>query len=87
MFKNTALASVISVTELFLVTEETTEQSFRFLEAYAAAAIMYLLMTAAWSLIQMWIERATFVPGTRPRPKPIPRPPVVAYLRRVIPIG
>lgn len=70
MFKSTSLASVISVTDLFRVTEELTQESFRFLEAYAAAALMYLLMTWVWTLIQARLERVAYIPGTGPAPRP-----------------
>lgn len=63
MFKNTSLASVISVTELFQVTQQVASQSFRYLEAFSAAALMYLIMTGIWSIVQLQIERATHIPG------------------------
>ena len=65
MFKYTSLVSVISMTELFQVTQETADASFQYLVTYSVAAAYYLLMTGVWSFAQRAIERAYRVPGTQ----------------------
>lgn len=65
MFKNTSLVSVISMSELFRVTEEAIQTSFKVLELLAIASIYYLLLTGAWTLIQHWIELRLRIPGSR----------------------
>lgn len=65
MFKYTSLVSVISMTELFRVTEELSDATFQYLEIYAVAASYYLAMTFAWTLVQRWIERFTTIPGSQ----------------------
>ncbi len=55
--KNTSLVSVISMTELFRATDNLIQGSFRVLEALTVATIYYLLLTAAWTLLQQLVER------------------------------
>lgn len=57
MMKNTSLASVIGVTEMFLVTQEISSTSFNTFEIYAVAALYYLALTTVWGFIQTAIER------------------------------
>lgn len=57
MMKNTALASVIGVQELFMVTTEINSTTFYTFEIFTAAAIYYLALTTVWGLIQSAIER------------------------------
>ena len=65
MFKTTSLVSVISMAELFRVTEGVAQQSFRFLEVFAVAALLYLLMTWVWGFIQSGIEVVSAIPGSQ----------------------
>lgn len=55
--KNTSLVSAISMTELFRATDNLIQGSFRVLEALSVATIYYLLLTAAWTLLQRAFER------------------------------
>lgn len=57
MMKNTSLASVIGVSEMFLVTQEINSSTFNTFEIYTVAAIYYLALTTVWGFIQSAIER------------------------------
>lgn len=57
MMKNTTLASVIGVSEMFLVTQEISSTTFNTFEIYAVAAIYYLALTTVWGFVQSRIER------------------------------
>ncbi len=57
MMKNTSLASVIGVSEMFLVTQEISSTTFNVFEIYAVAALYYLALTTVWGFIQTAIER------------------------------
>lgn len=57
MMKNTSLANVISVSEMFLVTQEINSTTFNTFEIYSVAALYYLALTTVWSFIQSAIER------------------------------
>jgi polar amino acid transport system substrate-binding protein len=56
MLKTTAVTSVISVEELLRRTELLMQDRFLVLELFAVAAIYYLLMTSAWTVLQHRIE-------------------------------
>jgi len=56
MLKTTAITSVISVEELLRRTELLMQDRFLVLELFAVAAIYYLLMTSAWTVLQHRIE-------------------------------
>jgi polar amino acid transport system substrate-binding protein len=56
MLKTTAVTSVISVEELLRRTELLMQDKFLVLELFAVAAIYYLLMTSAWTVVQHRIE-------------------------------
>ncbi|HEU5368625.1 MAG TPA: amino acid ABC transporter permease [Ktedonobacterales bacterium] len=58
MMKNTALASVISLLELFGTVEQFAAAIFASLELFFVACVWYLLLTTLWSLVQRWLERA-----------------------------
>ncbi|MHB8621538.1 MAG: amino acid ABC transporter permease/ATP-binding protein, partial [Chloroflexota bacterium] len=57
LIKNTSLASVISVDELTLRSQELVAGNFQFLPIFSAAAIDYLAVTSLVVLVQMWVER------------------------------
>jgi len=57
MMKNTSLASVIGLSEMFLVTQEISSTTFNVFEIYAVAAIYYLALTTVWGIVQSAIER------------------------------
>lgn len=56
MLKVTSLASVIGVPELFQTTGTYAAQTFRVFELFIGLAINYVIMTAAWSVVQSLIE-------------------------------
>ncbi len=56
MLKTTAITSVISMEELLRRTELLIQDRFMVLELFAVAAIYYLVMTSAWTLVQHRIE-------------------------------
>ncbi len=56
--KNSALASIIAVPELTLRTQQLASATFDYFEIYFATAVMYLVLTAALTLIQLAVERA-----------------------------
>ena len=56
ILKDTSLVSVIGLSELTLVAEETYSRNFRVLEVLIGAGLYYLLLTAVWSLVQAVIE-------------------------------
>lgn len=65
MFKYTSLVSIISMTELFQVTQQAADATFEYLAIYSVAAAYYLAMTGLWTLVQRVIEGAIQVPGTQ----------------------
>jgi polar amino acid transport system permease protein len=58
MMKNTSLAAVISLLELFGTAEQFAAAIFASLELFFVACIWYLFLTTLWSLVQRWLERA-----------------------------
>src|SRR5215213_8118220 len=57
MLKNTSLASVIFVNELTFRSQQVVGQNFKFFTVFAAAGIIYLVMTSVLSLVQSLLER------------------------------
>lgn len=57
MMKNTSLAYVIGVQDLFMVTTEINSTTFNTFEILTAAALYYLALTTLWGFIQSAIER------------------------------
>jgi polar amino acid transport system permease protein len=74
MFKYTSLVSIISMTELFQVTQQAADATFQYLTIYSVAAAYYLAMTGVWTLVQQAIEKAVRVPGTQAAQKAVKRP-------------
>ncbi len=73
MLKQTSLLSVIGVTELFRISSNINSSDFKTFEIFSVAALWYLLLTSAWSLVQHWIEgrlarseRAVVATGEKP---------------------
>jgi polar amino acid transport system permease protein len=56
MLKQTSLLSIIGVTELFRASSNINSVDFKTFEIFFVAAIWYLLLTTAWSVIQHRIE-------------------------------
>ncbi|WP_200942234.1 amino acid ABC transporter permease [Angustibacter sp. Root456] len=65
MMKSTSLLSVIGVQEMFLTAQSINSATFKTFEIFLAAAVYYLLLTGAWTIIQRWIEHR-FNKGIRP---------------------
>jgi len=57
LLKNSSLASVISVNELTLRSEQIVSANFQFFPVFIAAGIQYLIMTTMISLVQARLER------------------------------
>jgi His/Glu/Gln/Arg/opine family amino acid ABC transporter permease subunit len=57
LLKLTSLASVISLHELLTAATVRGTSNFLFLEAYAAAAVYYLVLVSILMIVQAWLER------------------------------
>lgn len=60
MLKTTTLLTILAVPELFVTFQNlngSSGTSFHPFELFLAAAVIYLVMTTIWSVIQGWIER------------------------------
>jgi polar amino acid transport system permease protein len=57
MLKLTSIASVIFVNELTYRAQQVVGQNFKFFTVFAAAAAIYLALTSAIALLQIWLER------------------------------
>ena len=57
LLKTTSLASVISLTELMAITQQSVSATFRYAEFYAVAAVYYLVMVYALTWLQGRVER------------------------------
>ena len=57
MLKLTSIASVIFVNELTFRAQQIVGQNFKFFTVFAAAAVIYLVMTSAISIVQAVLER------------------------------
>lgn len=56
LLKTTSLTSAISMEELLRRTNLLIQERFLTLELFVVASIYYLVMTSAWSIVQMWLE-------------------------------
>jgi polar amino acid transport system permease protein len=57
MLKLTSIASVIFVNELTFRSQQVVGQNFKFFTVFGAAAVIYLCLTSAISVMQIWLER------------------------------
>jgi polar amino acid transport system permease protein len=57
LLKATSIASVISMEELMRRSEMVMQVKFDVLEVFAAAAVLYLVMTTVWDRVQRRLER------------------------------
>jgi polar amino acid transport system permease protein len=57
MLKSTSLASILSVNELTLRSEQIVAVNFKFFPVFAAAGVLYLAMTTLIALCQLFLER------------------------------
>ncbi|MCG8547350.1 MAG: amino acid ABC transporter permease [Alphaproteobacteria bacterium] len=63
VIKNSSLALTIGVLELTAQTRQIEEYTFQGFEAFTAATILYVLVTAVVMGIMRWAEKKTAVPG------------------------
>src|SRR6185437_4945115 len=56
IIKNTSLASVITVGELTLRSEQVVSTNFKYAAVFAAAGVLYLIATTVVMLVQSWLE-------------------------------
>ena len=68
VLKGTSLASVIAVNELTLRSQQIVAQNFKFFPVFAAAGLMYLVVTTLISGIQYVLERRVSPDVDRRRP-------------------
>ena len=55
--KDTAVLSVISVTELFFQTKSVAGANFKFAESFFIATVIYIILTFTATRILRWVER------------------------------
>src|SRR5258707_10216490 len=65
--KNSSLASVISVQELTLRSTQLASSTFDFFSIFFASGLIYLVLTTAVSVIQLFVERALDLDRTTPQ--------------------
>lgn len=63
VIKNSSLALTIGVLELTAQTRQIEEYTFQGFEAFTAATVLYVLVTAVVMGIMRWLETKTAVPG------------------------
>ncbi len=79
MIKGTSIASVIFVNELTFRAQQIVGQNFKFFTVFAAAGILYLLLTSAVALAQFYLEKYYSLEASTKKPaKAIPAGEVVA---------
>jgi polar amino acid transport system permease protein len=71
LIKGTSIASVIFVNELTFRAQQIVGQNFKFFTVFAAAGIIYLIMTSAIAVAQFYLERS-FSPDAENKPAPSP---------------
>lgn len=63
LIKNTSVAYSIGLTELFFRTREMGELTFRYFEAFAAATVIYIVISMLANRVMAALERHVRVPG------------------------
>jgi His/Glu/Gln/Arg/opine family amino acid ABC transporter permease subunit len=80
LLKLTSLASVISLQELLTASENLAAVQFKYIEAYAAALVYYLVIVSILMIVQSWLERRfTWTSSRRPRLAPAPAVPAIPH--------
>lgn len=74
LIKGTSIASVIFVNELTFRAQQIVGQNFKFFTVFAAAGILYLIMTSAVAALQSYLERR-FNPEAKHQDTPPPTTP------------
>lgn len=83
MFKDTALVSTIAVADLMFRSNVIATQSYKALEVFTTAAVIYFVIAFPVSLITSHIERRSLQP---PKPKPFKRT-VAPATNHIVPEG
>src|SRR3982074_3234181 len=79
MVKGTSIASVIFVNELTFRSQQIVGQNFKFFTVFAAAGIIYLILTSAVALAQFYLEKYYNLEASKRTPaKPVPAGAVAA---------
>jgi polar amino acid transport system permease protein len=73
MIKGTSIASVIFVNELTFRSQQIVGQNFKFFTVFAAAGIIYLIMTSAVAAAQYYLEK-NYSPDAERKPKLVAAP-------------
>ena len=68
VLKGTSIASVIFVNELTFLAQQIVGQNFKFFTVFAAAGIIYLMMTSAVAIVHWFLERRFNIELERPLP-------------------
>jgi polar amino acid transport system permease protein len=77
MIKGTSIASVIFVNELTFRAQQIVGQNFKFFTVFAAAGVIYLVMTSAVAIAQFYLERNFSADAeSKPAPPLIPEQPL-----------
>jgi polar amino acid transport system permease protein len=77
MIKGTSIASVIFVNELTFRSQQIVGQNFKFFTVFAAAGIIYLIMTSAVAAAQYYLEK-NYSPDAERKPKLVAAPSAAA---------
>ncbi|HEY8337668.1 MAG TPA: amino acid ABC transporter permease/ATP-binding protein [Tardiphaga sp.] len=84
MIKGTSIASVIFVNELTFRAQQIVGQNFKFFTVFAAAGIVYLIMTSAVAAVQYYLEK-NYSPDAERKPRLVAAPAGVASTQPVSP--
>jgi polar amino acid transport system permease protein len=97
MLKMTSVASIIFVNELTFRAQQIVGQNFKFFTVFAGAALIYLVLTSAISIVQIFMERSLdperrgvtarwvrLIPGYKPRAVP---PLVVIHAQQTLAVS
>ncbi|HEX5485630.1 MAG TPA: amino acid ABC transporter permease [Limnobacter sp.] len=63
LIKNSSVALTIGLTELTFQTKEMGENTFRFIEVYIVATVIYATVAMTVNRVMVYIEKKTSVPG------------------------
>ena len=77
LFKDTALVSTIAVSDLMFRANTLATESYRALELFTAAALIYFVIAFPVSLFTSYLERRGQLASTRRTPMVIPQKPVL----------
>lgn len=58
LFKDSALASTVSVAEMLFTAQIIGSETFRYMEVYAVIGVLYLMVSYPTSLFLRWLEQA-----------------------------